>query len=184
MVFVIVRQSGGEVRIHSRTREGTTLQIYLPRAIGPAALRPRRRTQVQLVRRAHILVVGDDPDVRWVTAECLRGVGHDMKEARNGGAALTILERGDPCDLLVVDLAIPGLSGAETMRLARRTRPNLEVLFCTGYADVFRFESETGRDTMLRKPFGPDDLIEAVARALQRKPARELRNVVPLRRGD
>jgi CheY-like chemotaxis protein len=81
-------------------------------------------------------VVDDDPDVRWVTAEYLRGVGHDVKEAGNGGAALTLLERGDPCDLLVVDLAMPGPSGAEMMRLARRIRPNLKALFCTGYATL------------------------------------------------
>ena len=184
MVFGIVRQSGGEVRIQSRIREGTTLQIYLPRTVEAAVLRPGRPTRVQIVRRAHILVVDDEPDVGWVTAECLRRVGHDVKEARSGGAALTMLERGDPCELLVVDLAMPGLSGAETMRLARRTRPNLKALFCTGHSDVFRFDSETSGDTLLRKPFRPDDLIEAVARALRRKPAREPGNVVPLRRGE
>lgn len=128
-------------------------------------------------------MVDDDPDVRWVTAEFLRGIGHDVREARNGGSALTILERGDPFDLLVMDLAMPGLSGAETVRLARRTRPDLKALFCTGDADVSRLE-ETGGDVLLRKPFGPDALIEAVQQALQRKPARGSGNVVRLRRGE
>ena len=97
---------------------------------------------------------------------------------------MTILERGDPFDLLVMDLAMPGLSGAETVRLARRSRPGLKALFCTGYADVSRFEGDTGDDVLLRKPFGPDALIEAVQRALQRGPARGSGNVVPLRRGE
>jgi CheY-like chemotaxis protein len=97
---------------------------------------------------------------------------------------LAMLDRGDLCDLLVMDLAMPGLSGAETVRLARRTRPNLKALFCTGYADVSRFESETGRDMPLRKPFAPDALIEAVQRALRRSPSLGLGNVVPLRRAE
>jgi signal transduction histidine kinase len=96
MVFGVVRQSGGAVRIHSRIREGTTVQIYLPRAIAAAAPRSGRPTQAQPAGGARILVVDDDPDVRWVTAECLRGIGHHVTEARGGGAALTILERGDP----------------------------------------------------------------------------------------
>jgi CheY-like chemotaxis protein len=107
-----------------------------------------------------------------------------VTEAGSAGAALTILERGEPFDLLVVDLAMPGLSGAETVRLARRTYPDLKALFCTGYAEVFRSEAETGGDVLLRKPFGPDTLIESVQRALQQAPAREPGNVVPLRRGD
>jgi CheY-like chemotaxis protein len=140
--------------------------------------------RVPSVGRARILVVDDDPDVRWVAAECLRGIGHDVTEARAGGTALTILERREPFDLVVIDLGMPGLSGAETVRLARRTRPDLKVLFCTGYADVSRFEAETGGDALLRKPFGPDTLIDSVQRALQRDPAREAGNVVPLRRGE
>jgi PAS domain S-box-containing protein len=184
MVFGVVRQSGGAVRIHSRIREGTAVQIYLPRAIEAAPPRLGGPTHTQPAGGARILVVDDDPDVRWVTAECLRGIGHDVTEARNGGSALTILERGDPFDLLVMDLAMPGLSGAETVRLARRTRPDLKALFCTGYADVSRFEDESGGDALLRKPFGPDALIEAVQQALQRKPARRSGNVVRLRRGE
>jgi len=136
MVFGVVRQSGGAVRIHSRIREGTTVEIYLPRAIETAPRRSGRRTQVLSVRGARILVVDDDPDVRWIAAECLRGTGHDVTEAGSGGAALTILERGEPFDLIVIDLAMPGLSGAETVRLARRTHPDLKALFCTGYAEV------------------------------------------------
>ena len=79
---------------------------------------------------------------------------------------------------------MPGLSGAETVRLARRTRPNLKALFCTGYADVSRFEAETGGDVLLKKPFAPDALIEAVQRALCRSTSRGSGNVVPLRRGE
>src|SRR5215813_2432221 len=184
MVFGVVRQSGGTVRIHSRIREGTTVQIYLPRSVETAPRRSGRRMQVPSIGGARILVVDDDPDVRWVAAECLRGVGHYVTEAGAGGTALTILERDEPFDLVVIDLAMPGLSGAETVRLARRTHRDLKALFCTSYADVSRSEAETGSDALLRKPFGPDTLIASVQRALQQAPAREPRNVVPLRRGE
>ena len=72
MVFGVVRQSGGAVRIRSRLREGTTVQIYLPRTIEGKARRPRRGVKLQASERAHILVVDDDPDVRWIIAEDLR----------------------------------------------------------------------------------------------------------------
>jgi hypothetical protein len=84
MAFGVVRQSGGVVRIDSRSREGTTVQIYLPRAIEAAAPRLGRPAQIQSTRKANILVVDDDPDVRWVTAQCLRGNGHHVSEARSG----------------------------------------------------------------------------------------------------
>ena len=97
---------------------------------------------------------------------------------------MAILDRGDPFDLVVMDLAMPGLSGTETVRLARRTRPDLKALFCTGYAEVSRFEGETGGDVLLKKPFAPEALAEAVRRALLPTPGRETGNVVPLRRGE
>jgi signal transduction histidine kinase/ActR/RegA family two-component response regulator len=184
MVFGVVRQSGGAVRIRSRLREGTTVQIYLPRATAAAALGPGPAIQPRAAVEAHILVVDDDSDVRWITAEDLREIGYVVAEADSGRAALTYLERNDPCDLAVVDLAMPGLSGLDTVRLARRTRPNLKVLFSSGYADMSRFEGDIGNEVLLRKPFGPDTLAEAVRTALQEVAKSEKNNVVPLRRGD
>jgi signal transduction histidine kinase/ActR/RegA family two-component response regulator len=184
MVFGVVRQSGGAVRIRSRLREGTTVQIYLLRATAAAALGPGPAIQPQAAVEAHILVVDDDPDVRWITAEDLREIGYVVAEADSGRAALSYLERNDPCDLAVVDLAMPGLSGLDTVRLARRTRPNLKVLFSSGYADMSRFEGDIGNEVLLRKPFGQDTLAEAVRTALQEVAKSEKNNVVPLRRGD
>src|SRR6202047_372058 len=184
MVFGVVRQSGGAVRILSRLREGTTVQIYLPRATEAAALGPGPASQLEAAADAHILVVDDDPDVRWITAEDLREIGYVVAEADSGRAALTFLERNDPCDLAVVDLAMPGLSGLDTVRLARRTRPNLKVLFSSGYADMSRFEGDIGNEVLLRKPFGPETLAEAVRTALQEVATSEKNNVVLLRRGD
>jgi signal transduction histidine kinase/ActR/RegA family two-component response regulator len=182
MVFGVVRQSGGTVRIRSRLREGTTVQIYLPRAIETAASTAGRARSARLVGGAHILVVDDDPDVRWIIAQDLQEIGYVVTEADSGRAALEILERDAPCDLMVADLVMPGLSGLDTLRLARRTRPDLKVLFASGYADLSRFGSNLSSHSLLKKPFKPETLAEAVRTALQRVSSDEAGNVVPLRR--
>src|SRR6516162_847319 len=184
MVFGVVRQSEGAVRIRSRLREGTTVQIYLQRTIEGKARRPRRGVKLQAFERAHILVVDDDPDVRWIIAEDLREIGYLVTEADSGRAALAILERGDPCDLMIADLVMTGLSGVDTVRLARRTRPNLKVLYCSGYADITRFQDDIGNEVLLKKPFRRDTLAEAVRAILQPLAARDADNIVPLRRNE
>jgi signal transduction histidine kinase/CheY-like chemotaxis protein len=182
MVFGVVRQSGGAVRIRSRLREGTTVQIYLPRTIEAKAPGPRPAIKPQAAEKAYILVVDDDPDVRWIIAEDLREIGYLVTEADGGRAALTILERGNPCDLMIADLVMNGLTGVDTVRLARRTRPDLKVLFCSGYAEMSRFEEDIGSETLLKKPFRPDTLAEAVHTALQRTSQGPVDNIVHLRK--
>ena len=96
MVFGVVRQSGGMVRIHSRIREGTTVQIYLPRAIEAVVPRARRADRQHRAGQARILIVDDDPEVRWITAEALRGMGYEVTEAGGGRTALTLLRGAIP----------------------------------------------------------------------------------------
>ena len=182
MVFGVVRQSGGTVRIRSRLREGTTVQIYLPRAIETATFGTGRGRPVRAAGEAHILVVDDDPDVRWIIAQDLQDIGYTVTEADSGRAALEILERDTPCDLMVADLVMPGLSGLDTLRLARRSRPDLKVLFASGYADLSRFGGNLSSHTLLKKPFKSETLAEAVQTALQRVSAGEPDNIVQLRR--
>jgi len=182
MVFGVVRQSGGTVRIDSRLREGTTVQIYLPRAHETAASAVHRVRPAGTARGAHILVVDDDTDVRWIIAQDLQEMGCVVMEAESGCAALAILERGTPCDLMVTDLVMPGLSGLDTLRLARRNRPDLKVLFTSGYADLSRFGSNLSNHPLLKKPFKLETLGEAVQTALQRASSDEPDNVVRLRR--
>ena len=184
MVFGVVRQSGGAVRIRSRPCEGTTVQIYLPRTIEPAAFGSHSAIGVQAAERAHILVVDDDPNVRWITAEDLRESGYIVTEADGGRAALAVIERDDPCDLMLVDLAMTGLTGVDTVRLAQRARPDLKVLFFSGYADLSRFEKDIGKEVLLKKPFSRDTLAEAVRAALQAFSLSDANNIVPLRRGE
>ncbi len=123
MVFGVVKQSGGTVRIGSRLREGTTVQIYLPRANQTAASTVGPARAASTAKGAHILVVDDDPDVRWIIAQGLDQMGCVVTEVENGRAALAIIERNTPCDLMVTDLVMPGLSGLDTLGTAQPTRP-------------------------------------------------------------
>ena len=84
--------------------------------------------------------------------------------------------------LIVTDLVMPGLSGPDMVRLARRSRPDLKVLFASGYADLSRFGANLSDHALLKKPFKQETLAEAVQTALQRIPSDEQNNVVPLRR--
>src|SRR5271167_3114849 len=165
MVFGVVHQSGGAVRLRSELGRGTTVLIYLPQAahaVLPVA-GSTASAEVQSGADARILVVDDDAAVRWVTVECLREAGYRVAEADGGRAALTLLEREDPCDLVVMDHVMPGLSGQDTVRLARHARPELKVLFLSGHAAW----GEAGGDIWLQKPFKTQALAEAVLRALQ-----------------
>ena len=180
MVFGVVRQSGGTARIRSRLREGTTVQIYLPRTVEVAAFASLPVSRRQATDNAHILMVDDDPDVRWIAAEDLRELGYIVTEADSGRAALAILERDQPCDLMIVDVVMIGLSGVDTARLARRIRPNLKVLFCSGDAELSHFERNVGDEVLLKKPFRPDILAEAVSTTLHRFGPSDASKIVPL----
>jgi len=144
------------------------VQIFLPRVNCAAlpeaqdALAARARTSTA----ARILVVDDDPGVRCVTVECLQEIGYSVLEADSGRAALALLERGDPFDLVVMDQVMPGLSGQETARLARRTSPGLKVLFMSGYAGIAGYAADARHDSWLAKPFRAELLVGAVSTAL------------------
>jgi CheY-like chemotaxis protein len=164
MVFGVVHQSGGTVRLRSQIDIGTTALIYLPRAAG-ACVSPTgsASSDGEVGGDVRVLVVDDDPAVRELTAEHLRGFGYSTMEADSGKAALTLLELADRCDLVVMDEVMPGLSGRETARLARRARPDLKVLFLSGCA-----APEAGDDEIwLKKPFKRRTLADAVSKALQ-----------------
>jgi CheY-like chemotaxis protein len=165
MVFGVVHQSGGTVRLRSQIGIGTTVLIYLPRATGICASPTSAGLSVvQLRGDARVLVVDDDPAVRELTIGCLREFGCSTVEADCGEAALTLLKGEGRCDLVVMDEVMPGLSGQETARLARRVRPGLKVLFLSGYAAN---DDDGSGDIWLRKPFRTRSLAEAVSKALQ-----------------
>ncbi len=167
-VYGLMKQSGGALRIDSRLGEGTTVWLYLLRAAESAAAETGAPQAAATREGGRILVVDDDADVRDITVQLLREAGYAVAEADGGRAALAALERGEIYDLVLVDIAMAGLNGFETVRRWRGRRPGLRVLFTTGYADTSMFDAQTGADPVLKKPFSRDALAAAVQGALRR----------------
>ena len=139
MVYGFVRQSGGQVFIHSQLGQGTTMCLYLPRyqdgdeaEVEPACEPSSARTD----SRETILVVDDEPAIRMLVIEVLEELGYTTLEAGDGASGLKILQSGVRIDLLVTDVGLPGgMNGRQLADLARVERPDLKVLFITGYAE-------------------------------------------------
>ena len=168
-VYGAVRQAGGAVRIDSRIGEGTTVRLFLQRthAVGAGETKEPLESGRREIS-ARILVVDDDPDVRRFLAESLQASGFVIIEAEDGQAGLAALERSAP-DVMIVDYAMPGLNGVEVARLAKDKRPDLPIIFATGYAESAAIEKFGGPDALvLRKPFRVDELLALLASTLDR----------------
>ena len=139
MVYGFVRQSGGQVRIYSEVGCGTTMCLYLPRHHGGlpeavASTAPAASAREQTGKT--ILIVDDEPSVRMLVTDVLQELGYASIEAADGPAGLKTLQSDATVDLLVTDVGLPGgLNGRQLADAARITRPDLKVLFITGYAE-------------------------------------------------
>ncbi len=115
---------------------------------------------------ANILLIDDNGDVREITALLLRDSGYNVIEAPGGEAALAALEANPAIDLLIVDLAMPGMSGIELLQQARAKRPRIKAVFITGYVDHAQLDSKFSDEVVVKKPFTMDQLAPAVRKAL------------------
>jgi signal transduction histidine kinase/CheY-like chemotaxis protein len=167
-VYGVARQSGGTVRIDTRLGRGTTVTAYLPRATGATANPLEPAAVPRGHRRGAILIVDDNPDVRELTVAFLESLGYTATAAESGRAAVEILERGASIDLMLIDYAMPDLTGAETVRLVRAKRPDLRILMMTGYAETAALEGEAGREGVLKKPFTRAELAAKIDSAFRR----------------
>ena len=127
---------------------------------------------------ANILLVDDDDAVREITAAILEDLGYEVREAASGDAALDVLERSPRVDLLMVDVAMPGMSGLQLTRAVQQRRPAMPVLLVTGYADTEAIDT-VGEERIVLKPFRNEDLARKIRTALG---AGENGKVVSLRR--
>jgi len=158
MVYGFVKQSGGHVKLYSEEGSGTTIKIYLPRLLRDAG--PEEESVVAVPGDGGhdevILVAEDDDDVRAYTVEILRELGYHVIEAHDGPAALRQIERQDqPIDLLFTDVVMPEMSGRELVERARLVRPEIKVLYTSGYtrnAIVHNGRLDPGVE-MIAKPF-------------------------------
>jgi CheY-like chemotaxis protein len=164
MVYGFVKQSGGHLQIYSEVGRGSTIRIYLP-ALSSASARGEAsvtgRSEAALPGGdEHILVVEDDSRVRRVAVARLAGMGYSVIEADNGKRALELLKEHPNVALLFTDIVMPGgMTGDELARAARAERPDLAVLFTSGYSEPALAANDVIAGAQwLRKPYTARDL--------------------------
>jgi two-component system cell cycle sensor histidine kinase/response regulator CckA len=183
-VYGIVQQTGGHIWPYSEPGRGTTMRVYLPRVDAPADPIEHHRDAAPETLRGNetILVVEDEAPVRAVTRQLLERNGYTVLEAPDGPAALALVDGeagGRHIDLLLTDVIMPGMSGRELAAELNARRPNVRVLFMSGYTDdaVVRHGMLEPGLAYLEKPFRPTALLRKVRGVLretdldtQRKP--------------
>jgi PAS domain S-box-containing protein len=168
MVYGFVKQSGGHIRIYSEEGHGTTIRLYLPPARG-AVEAIKADGEAVSGGSEIILVVEDDPMVRTFVINQLTGLGYKTIAASDGSAAMAIVERGEPFDLLFTDVVMPGgLSGRNLADAIAKLRPGMKVLYTSGYTDnavVHHGRLDEGV-LLLTKPYRKPQLARMVRQAL------------------
>jgi PAS domain S-box-containing protein len=166
----VVKQSGGFITVYSELGRGTTFKVYLPRVDeAPEPVQKAVDTAPAQKGSGTILLAEDDEFVRTLTVSVLRGAGYTVFEASSGEEALLVVERHpQPLHLLLTDVVMPGLGGPDLARRAIELRPELRVLYMSGYTGTGVLqEGVIGPDTpFLGKPFSPDQLLARVRAVL------------------
>lgn len=167
-VAQLVEGAGGKVEIASEPGAGSSFAVTLPIVtVRPEMAIADRTPQVALAGQETVLVVEDQAAVRALVAEVLRQQGFSVLEARNGVEALTVLaRRQEAIDLLVTDVAMPQLDGPSLARELRQDRPDLKVLYTSGYS-ADPTAADPRASAFLPKPFGVAELLAAVEKLRQ-----------------
>ena len=166
MVYGVARQSGGTARIESSPGEGTTISLYFRRAAGEVEVDAPTITADQPgTRTGSVLVIDDDPDVRNFIVASLSDYGYRVREAGDGEAGLKTFAEERP-DLVILDYAMPGLSGGDVAARILKLVPGQPILFVSGYSESAAISSAAPHAQMLAKPFRPDALDAAVRAAI------------------
>jgi signal transduction histidine kinase len=170
-LYGFARQSGGHAVIYSEEGHGTTVKLYLPRHHGPAPedVAPVVPEPQAAKEGETILVVEDEGLVRMLMVQTLETRGYRVIEAPDPQTAVRVLEAEEKIDLLATDVGLPGMNGRQLAEIARRLRPELPVLFMTGYApNAAQGDEELGaRTQLLSKPFNVKALLTKVRNLLE-----------------
>jgi CheY-like chemotaxis protein len=175
-VYGFVKQSGGHVKIYSEVGHGTTVRLYFPRLHGASAEDDNGDIEpiVEGEDTEVILVVEDDADLRTYVTDILSGLRYRVMAVADARAALDILRGSAKVDLLLTDVIMPGMNGRQLADEARTSRPDLKVIYMTGYsrnAVVHQGRLDEGVD-LLQKPVSQGELATRVRVALDRKTKR------------
>ncbi len=170
-VYGIVKQSGGHVNVYSEAGQGTVFKVYLPRIDEPVEAVTGASTQAaELTGSETVLLAEDEPSVRSLAAEAMRGNGYAVLEAGDAEQALALwAQHSEKIDLLLSDVVMPGMNGKELADRLKQLRPELKVLFISGYtADAIAQHGilEEGV-VLLSKPFTPRDLLAKLRQILR-----------------
>jgi CheY-like chemotaxis protein len=166
-VIGIVEQSGGRVAVHTESGRGTTFTVYLPlveEAVTSRVPSPSTRDE-RPTGHQRILLVDDNEIVRGPVTLVLEDIGYDVIVASGPAEAIELAADGAPIDLLLTDVVMPGMNGRQLAERLREQRPELKVLFMSGYTD----DAALARGVLdremafLQKPFGADQLAQTVS---------------------
>jgi PAS domain S-box-containing protein len=166
-VYGFVKQSEGHIALYSERGQGTTVRIYLPCVRNSLHSAQSSRTEKEAMPKGAgrvVLVVEDDNLVRRVTVARLKSLGYAVLEAGDGPSALATLEEREDIALLFTDMVMPGgMTGSDLANFARKARPELKILFTSGYAepDLVR-EADSTSETWLKKPYTAAELARRV----------------------
>jgi two-component system cell cycle sensor histidine kinase/response regulator CckA len=172
-VHAIVADSHGKVSVESELGQGACFRVFLPLADGPGVSSAKPPAVLTLARGKRVLLVDDEPPVRFVAAHILREEGYEVLEAADGERALELARNcGGAIDLLCTDGILPGLRTDVLIAQFRALFPGAQVLVCSGHVqeELLRRSIADGSCAFVPKPFTPDDLLRAVAMLTQTQP--------------
>jgi PAS domain S-box-containing protein len=174
-VYGVIKQSGGNIWVYSEPGKGTTFKIYLPRVVAPVeALQPKVLRESQPQGSETILLVEDEDGIRALILGILRARGYTVLEAGRPHEALEISKKFDgPIHLLFTDVVMPQMSGREVAKQITAARPNIKVLYMSGYTDhaIAHHGVLDPGVPFLQKPFTPETLAQKVRDVLDMVPS-------------
>ncbi len=170
-VYGVARQSGGRVTVESELHRGSRFTLWLPRSVAiPRAAPVKLDDAVEALRgRERLMLVEDQEGVRLSLRAILSRFGYDVLEARDGATALELACAHSAIELVITDVVMPRMGGRELVEQLSATRPELAVIFMSGYAeDLPRGGGAKARRAYLQKPFAPEELLRTIRELLDR----------------
>lgn len=168
MVYGFARQADGDLRIYSEEGLGTTVRLTLPRGtLGGTREEPMPDDEIHRGNGETILIAEDEPVLTMMLTDVLESLGYNVVAAGSGQQAMLLVEAGEAFDLLLTDVVMPGkIGGFELARRVRDLRPNMPVIYTSGYTGFTVSEMGSVQAPLIQKPAAPAELAEAISQAL------------------